>query len=143
MIYRSSNRRKNLVNIPGRPGNSSQGKVQQMVVYCVLSDAKFWIHGRRVDLHKANTLSLATRITTIRLRTCHSRVPIPSRALGDARGVWAQSYLTMPSSPHAFKFNSPVNTPFLCFSPLTQCTTSLNLVPVAEHCTTPIPTTAT
>jgi len=98
-----------------------------MVEYCVCSDAIFGYHGR-VDLYKANSLSLATGTAAIRLRTFRSRVPIPSRDCGDAPGVSSQPYLTMPSSPHAFKFDSPVNTPLLCFSPLTQCTTSPNLV---------------
>jgi hypothetical protein len=131
IIYRSSNRRKNLVNIPSRPGNSSQGRMQRMVEYCVRSDARFWNHGRlyhrRLDLNK---VGLETRTTVIRLRAFHSRVPIPSRDCGEP-GVSSQPYLTMSSSPHAFKLNSPANTPFLCFSPLIQCTSSPNLVPAA------------
>jgi hypothetical protein len=115
------------VSIPRRLRNSSQRKTQWMVEYCVCSDAIFGYHGR-VDLYKANSLSLATGTAAIRLRTFRSRVPIPSRDCGDAPGVSSQPYLTMPSSPHAFKFDSPVNTPLLCFSPLTQCTTSPNLV---------------
>jgi len=129
-IYRYSNRRKSLVIIPTRPGNSSQRKMQRMVEYYVRSDAKFCIHGR-VDLYRASSLSL--RATTIRLRAFHSKVPIPSRDCGNAPGVSSQPYLTMPSSPHVFKFNSPVNTPLLCFSPLTQRTTSPNLVLAAPQ----------
>ena len=123
-IYRSSNRRKSLVTIPRRRRNFSQKKVPQMEEYCVRSDAKFGNHGRRVDPHKANTPSLAIRTSTIQLRTFHSRVPIFSRGRRDGRGVSAQSYLTMSSSPHVFEFNSPVNTLPLYFSPLTECTTS-------------------
>jgi hypothetical protein len=78
--------------------------------------------------------SLANRTTAIRSRAFHSRVPIR---------VLSQPYLTMTSSPHAFKFNSPANTPLLCFSPLIQCATSPNLVPAAAQrgCPTTIPTT--
>ena len=75
-----------------------------------------------------------------RSRAFHSRVPIPSRDYGDGPGVSAPPYLTMPSLPHAFKFNSPVNMPLLCFSPLTP---NLLSVGVQRACNTPIPTTTT
>jgi len=92
---------------------------------------------------EANSLNLKSYHR--QLRAFHSRVPIPSRHGGDAPGVSAhwQPYLTMSSPPHAFKFNSPINTPLLCSSPFTQCTTSPNLVPAAAQrgCTTTIPTT--
>jgi hypothetical protein len=70
-------------------------------------------------------------------RAFHSRVPIPS---GDCGDVLAQP---MSCSSHAFKVNSLVNAPLLCFTPLTQCTTSPNLVPAAAQtgCTTTVPTT--
>jgi hypothetical protein len=68
-------------------------------------------------------------------RGFHSMVPIPSRDCGDAPGVSSQPYLTVSFSPHAFKFNSSINTPLLGFSRLTQYTTSPNPV------STTIPTT--
>jgi hypothetical protein len=104
--YGSSNRRKSLVNIPMRPRNSFQGRMQRMVEYCVRSDAIFWYHGS-IDLDEADSLSLATRTSRI-ARAFHSRIPIPSRGCGDIPGVSAQPYLIMQSSPHTFKFNSPV-----------------------------------
>jgi hypothetical protein len=127
-MYRSSDRRKSSVNTPTKPVNSSQRKMQRMVEYCAHSDAIFWYHGR-VDLYldEADFLSLATRATGTRSRAFNCRAPIPSRDCGNAPGVSSHLYLTMSSSSLAFKFNSPVNTPHLCFSPLTQCTTSPNL----------------
>ena len=88
---------------------------------------------------------VATRATANRSREFHSMVPIPSRDCGDAPTVSAQPYVTMSSSPHAFKFNSPmapIHHP--CASaPLPSGTTSPDLVPAAAQtgCTTTIPTT--
>jgi hypothetical protein len=130
-IYGSSNRRKSLVNIPLRARNFSQGKMQRMVEFCVHSDAIFSFH-RRVGL------ILANRTTVVLLRAFHSGFQL-------LPGTWSlvptlpyhasQPYLTtgMPSSPHVFKFDSPVNTPPLCFSPLTQCTTFPNLILAATQ----------
>jgi len=91
---------------------------------------------------------LVTRTTAIRRRAFHSRVPIPSRDYGDAPGVSAQPYSTMSSSPHAFKFNSPMAPIYRsCASALfprgTTSPTSPYLVLAAAQrgCTTTIPTT--
>ena len=88
---------------------------------------------------------LQPRTTVVRSRAFHSGVPIPSKHRGDAPVASAQPDLSMSSSPHAFKFNSPINTPLLYFSPLTQSqhTASSQTGPTGAQrsCTSTIPTT--